>query len=95
MYYGLDALDALVRDYAIECSLGSGGYGNVYRMRLRNDPDKVYAVKVTRFRDGHTQTKALKEVEALRLAGEHPGICTLVAHYTVQEQQAICKRGFP
>ncbi|VDB92162.1 unnamed protein product [Peniophora sp. CBMAI 1063] len=94
IYHGLLDLDDFVQDYAVQRSLGIGGHGQVYEMRLRVCPSQVFAVKVMTYdADDHgrrSQASALEEVRALRLVGNHPNICPLVADYVLPEQRVIC-----
>ncbi|VDC02475.1 unnamed protein product [Peniophora sp. CBMAI 1063] len=96
-FYGLEALDDIVRKYITEYTIGAGSFGRVYQVRLRADPSRVYAVKVTRYCTDeeewsglYSQQQALDEAHALRIAGDHPNVCSFVEYFVLPARATVC-----
>ncbi|VDB94584.1 unnamed protein product [Peniophora sp. CBMAI 1063] len=84
----------VLRKFRPEFLLGAGAYGAVYQMSLRQDQNRVYAVKVIHYdcdedEDAYTQQHALREVKALFSANGHPNICSIEEHFILPERRSI------
>ncbi|KAF8387292.1 hypothetical protein PRIPAC_76434, partial [Pristionchus pacificus] len=48
------------QEYLVECKLGSGGFGEVWRVSLLDDPDKRFAMKTEKNMGTHKEMRRLK-----------------------------------
>ncbi|VDB94736.1 unnamed protein product [Peniophora sp. CBMAI 1063] len=87
------AVDRWVRRWCLEVTLGSGAFGDVYQMRLREEPNRVYAVKVAHYssdgQSGRPKAEVMQEVNTLRRVQDHPNICAFEEHHDCLERGAI------
>lgn len=73
--------------------LGTGQFGKVYLGRLDDKDETLVAVKMSQrtdmSKDSETRQEFIKEIEIMRIAGNHPHLVSLVG-YCVQPTEPIC-----
>lgn len=73
--------------------LGTGQFGKVYLGHLDDKDKTLVAVKMSQqidiSKDSETRQEFIKEIEIMRIAGNHPHLVSLVG-YCVQPTEPIC-----
>ncbi|KZV62528.1 kinase-like protein [Peniophora sp. CONT] len=94
LYESFGAINVWAKNYSLDMTLGSGAFGDVYQVRLRTQPNRVFAVKVAHYVSdkrfyGRSQADVMQEVEALERVQDHPNVCAIEGYYVCKDRKAI------
>ena len=86
----LSFLEKLAK-YEIGKSIGRGICGDIYRCRLKNHPDEIFALKTL---DKNTKREIYREIEILKVVN-HPNIIFLVDYFEDDERIYLINKYYP